>query len=180
MQKSKFCGFMTNAAFSLQDHCWMENQASCLFSKSHVWKPSAWKNLSWFGLKPDFEISAFMKQKCLSSSSPSSRVKIWAPLHFMQSFSFFQFFIPPQFRDKKILSFFQLCHFLMILTSLLILCCSEGISIGLNSHYRSFTYVAELGENFEGNFAAFMQKACDFSIAHKAIFLPQCWLIILF
>lgn len=101
MLKPKFCGFMTNAGFALQDHCWMENQASCLFSKSHVWKPSACKNLSWFGLKPDFEISAFMKQKCLSSGSPSSRVKIWAPLHFMQSFSLLQSFIPLQSRDKK-------------------------------------------------------------------------------
>lgn len=28
-------------------------------------------------------------------------------------------------------------------------------------------YVAELGENFEGSFAAFVQKACDFSIARR-------------
>lgn len=51
---------MTNIAFALQDYCWMENQTFCLFSKSRVWKPSAWKNLSGFGLKPDFEISSFM------------------------------------------------------------------------------------------------------------------------
>lgn len=76
MPKSKFCGFLTNAAFVLQDHCLMENQASCLFSKIHVWKLLAYKISSWFGLNPDFEISAFMKQKCLSPGSPSRKVQV--------------------------------------------------------------------------------------------------------
>lgn len=68
----------------------------------------------------------------------------------------------------------------MIRPSLHILCCCEGISIDLSYFCRSFTYVAEMGNNFEDSFAPFVQKAYDFSIAPRGISFPECWLIILF
>lgn len=108
----------------------MEDRASYLFSKNHVWKPLAWKIPSWFGCKPDFEISAFMKQKCLSPGSPSSRVEVWAPLCFMPQLftsAIDHVFLP--LLNLGINFFFisfWLYQFLMISPSLLVLDCSGG------------------------------------------------------